>query len=321
MWINSRLISCFIVVLMFALVLSACGSGNNNEEGGADSNSGNKDETGQEDEIGQKKLTMPYVSWASTVAGVNVIKAVLEDVGYDIDLTQVEAGAMFSGLANGSGDISVGAVTLPTTHAEYWKEYKDQIDDLGVTMKGGTTIGLVVPSYVDIDSIEDLKKNKNNIGDELDWNIVGIDPGAGEMEVTKDEVMPGYGLDKWNLQSSSDSAMTAELKKAIDAHDPIIVTLWEPHWAFLEWDLKYLEDPEKLYGEAEDVHAVARQGLKKDAPAAYKVLKQFHWTADDMGEVMTEIHGGMDPQKAGRKWVEDNQDKVSEWTKGVKSSK
>lgn len=179
-------------------------------------------------------------------------------------------------------------------------------------------MGLAVPSYVKINSIEDLKKDTNDIGEKLDWTITGIDPGAGEMQITKNTVMPKYGLNKWKLQASSGPAMTTALKKAIDSHDPIVVTLWEPHWAFLEWDLKYLEDPNNLYGEPDSLHAVARQGLEKDAPAAHKILKQFHWTAKDMGEVMVMIHDGMDPYEAGTKWVKNHPDKVSKWTKGVK---
>lgn len=305
----------FIIVLIFVVALSACQSSSDNGKVDAGSDSGS------EVEIGEEKLTMPYVAWASAEAGVGVVKAVLDDVGYDIELEQVEAGPMFAGLAQGSADISVGTATLPTTHADYWKEYKDQIDDIGVSMKEDVTIGLAVPEYMeDINSIEDLKDNKNSIGDKLDWQITGIDPGAGQMEITEEEVMPGYGLDKWDLESSSDAAMTAALQGAINNQEPIVVTLWEPHWAFLEWDLKYLEDPEGLFGEPEDLHAIAREGLKEDSPAAHKILSQFNWTADDMGEVMTKIHDGMEPEDAGKEWVDNNQDKVNEWTKDVKDA-
>lgn len=308
-----RLIS-LTFIFMFSMLLSACGTDNNENKKEEGKSSGNQEKV----ELGQKKLSLPYVPWANTIASVNLMKAVLEDVGYDIDLKQVEAGVLFSSIADGTGDFSVGAVTLPTTHKDYWKKYKDQLVDVGISIKKSTTLGLVVPSYVDIDSIEDLKNNKNGIGDKVDWKIIGIDPGAGEMQLAKDEVMPGYGLDeKWELIDSSDAAMTAELKKAIDAHDPVIVTLWEPHWAFLEWDIKYLDDPDNLFGEPDDQHTVAREGLKEDAPAAYKVLDQFHWTLDDIGEVMLDTHNGMDAEKAAQKWIKNNQDKVDKWTKGI----
>lgn len=302
------------IFIILGMLLSACGNSDN------DSNKNAKDDTGESGkiELGEKNLSLPYVSWASTVAGVHVAKSVLEDLGYNIDIMQVEAGVMFSGIADGTGDFSVGAVTLPTTHKDYWEKYEDQVDDLGVTMDQSVTIGLAVPEYMDIDSLEDLEKNTNDIGDKLGRKIVGIDPGAGQMQITKNEVMPGYGLDKWELQSSSGAVMTAALKKAMDAHDPVVVTLWEPHWAFIEWDLKYLEDPKNLFGDPDSLHAIARKGLKEDAPAAHKMLKQFQWTSEDMGKVMVDIQDGMDPDAAAKKWIENNKDKVNKWLKGIK---
>ncbi|WP_174615158.1 glycine betaine ABC transporter substrate-binding protein [Virgibacillus ihumii] len=302
-------IICLTFICTLALLLSACG----NDDNAGESTNGI--------ELGQKELTIPYVSWASTVAGVNVIKAVLEDIGYDIELTQVTPGALFAGIADGSADMSVGAVTLPYTHESYWKKYGDQIDDIGITMKDSVTIGLAVPSYMKIDSLEDLTNNTNNIGKKLEKTIVGIDPGAGQMQLTKNKVMPGYNLDKWTLQATSAPAMTGALAGAIDDQKPIVVTLWEPHWAFIEWDLKYLKDPKNLFGEPDSLHAVARKGLKEDAPAAYKVLDQFHWTKQDMGKVMVKVHDGMEPIEAAEEWIENNQEKVKKWKKGLKTSK
>ena len=62
---------------------------------------------------------------------------------------------MFAGVANGSADAMVAA-WLPGTHLEYYNTYKNDLVDLGPNLKG-TKNGLVVPEYVDIDSIEDLK--------------------------------------------------------------------------------------------------------------------------------------------------------------------
>jgi glycine betaine/proline transport system substrate-binding protein len=63
---------------------------------------------------------------------------------------------MWTGVAKGDVD-AMAAAWLPITSADYWNKFKDQVDDLGVNMPGART-GLVVPAYVDINSIEDLKK-------------------------------------------------------------------------------------------------------------------------------------------------------------------
>jgi glycine betaine/proline transport system substrate-binding protein len=114
--------------------------------------------------------------------------------------------------------------------------------------------------------------------------------------------------------------MTAALKKAYEKEEPIIVTGWTPHWKFASFDLKYLEDPKGVFGEDENIHSIARNGLKEDLPGAYQVLDKFTWTPDDMNVVMNDVVNGEDPEAAAAKWVEENADKVAEWTDGVEKA-
>ncbi|MBO8162247.1 MAG: glycine/betaine ABC transporter [Brevibacillus sp.] len=102
-------------------------------------------------------ITLGYVAWDSEIASTNVVKVVLEEkLGYKVEMSQVEAGPMWVGVAEGDLDAIVAA-WLPTTHADYYEKYKDKFEDLGPNLDG-TKIGLVVPAYMDIDSIEDLKE-------------------------------------------------------------------------------------------------------------------------------------------------------------------
>ena len=64
--------------------------------------------------------------------------------------------------------------------------------------------------------------------------------------------------------------MTAALKRAYDAEEPIIITGWTPHWKFAKFDLKYLEDPKGSYGGEEEIHTIARLGLAEDFPELTK---------------------------------------------------
>ncbi|MDQ0270839.1 glycine betaine ABC transporter substrate-binding protein [Cytobacillus purgationiresistens] len=155
------------------------------------------------------------------------------------------------------------------------------------------------------------------IGDQVDHKIIGIDPGAGIMKATNN-VLDEYELDDWTLVEGSGAAMTASLKKAYNREEPIIVTGWSPHWKFSEFDLKYLEDPKGTFGDKENIHSIARNGLEEDHPSAHKVLEQFNWPESAMNEVMVKITDGEDPEQAASEWVEANQDMVSEWTDGAK---
>lgn len=120
-------------------------------------------------EEAKKEITLAYVNWDSEVASTHVIKKILEDEGFTVNLKQVEAGPMWAGVASGSADAMV-AGWLPVTHKNYYDKYKNKIEDLGPNLKG-TKIGLVVPEYMDIESIEDLNKVKGD----LDGKIIGID--------------------------------------------------------------------------------------------------------------------------------------------------
>lgn len=102
------------------------------------------------------KIKLAYVAWDSEIASTNVMKIVLEDMGYDVTTVQVEAGPMWTAVADGSADASLAA-WLPLTHATYSEKFDGKFEDLGVSMTG-VKIGLVVPAYMDINSIEDLQE-------------------------------------------------------------------------------------------------------------------------------------------------------------------
>ncbi|MDQ0170361.1 glycine betaine ABC transporter substrate-binding protein [Paenibacillus tundrae] len=269
---------------------------------------------------------LSYVAWDSEIASTNLLKYVMETkLGYKVNALQVEAGPMWTGVASGDVDASPAA-WLPLTHADYWDRYKDQIDDLGANMTGVRT-GLVVPNYMtDVNSIEDLETGaatstaaptaSTNVGDEVNHQIIGIDPGAGIMKSTASAIET-YGLANWNLVEGSGAAMTATLDKAYKNEEPIIITGWTPHWMFNQYDLKYLEDPDKVYGDAEEIHTIARKGLKDDHPVAYEFLSRFNWTSDEMGEIMIAIQDGTSPEQAAKDYAEKHTDQINEWTKDL----
>lgn len=249
---------------------------------------------------------LAYVEWSSEVASTNVVRAVLEQAGYEVEMTSLSAAAMWQAVATGDADAIVAA-WLPTTHADYLERVGDDVDDLGANLDG-TKLGLVVPAYTEVDSIAELNDN----ADAFDGEIIGIDPGAGLMGLTE-EVIDTYDLDL-ALRSGSGATMTAALASAIENEEDVVVTGWTPHWKFARWDLKYLEDPENVYGGAEQIHTIARQGLEEEMPEAYAILDAFEWTPEQMGEVMLmNQEGDSDPYENAKQWVEENQDIVQEW--------
>ncbi|OJG78005.1 glycine betaine ABC transporter substrate-binding protein [Enterococcus pallens] len=251
-------------------------------------------------------VNLSYVEWDTEVASTHVVGEVLKDMGYQVNLTPLDNAIMWESVAKGETDGMVSA-WLPNTHKAQYAQYKDQIDDLGVNLKGAK-LGLVVPDYMDVNSIEDLTDQANK-------TITGIEPGAGVVNAAEKTVSDYPNLADWKVATSSSGAMTVALGQAIKNKQPIVITGWSPHWMFAKYGLKYLEDPKGSMGQAESIHTIARQGLKEDQPEVYNVLKNFHWTKDDMESVMLAINEGQDPTDAAKDWIAAHPEQVAEWKK------
>lgn len=100
-------------------------------------------------------VNLVYVTWDSEIASTNVIAQVLETHGFNVEITPLDNAIMWQAVATGEADAMVAA-WVPLTHGELYEEHKDDIVDLGPNLEGAK-IGLVVPTYMDIDSIEDLE--------------------------------------------------------------------------------------------------------------------------------------------------------------------
>ncbi len=255
---------------------------------------------------GQVKLG--YVNWAEGVAMTHLAKVALEDkMGYDVTITMADAAPIFTSVADGDYDAFLDA-WLPVTHEAYMERYGDDLEDYGYNFEGAR-IGLVVPTYVGIDSIEELNAHASKFDD----LIVGIDAGAGIMQASE-EALTAYDLDNMTLMPGSGPAMTAMLKDAVDDNDWVVVTGWTPHWKFARWDLKFLEDPKGVYGATENIHTVARKGLEEDMPEVAYFLKQFKLNAQQLGSLMGTIaDGGSNTLGAARDWMHENEALVDSW--------
>lgn len=260
------------------------------------------------------EINIGLIPWDEDIAVTNLWQVLLEERGYTVSQTQLEVGGLFSGVAQGDLDLFLDA-WLPATHADYWDQFGDQVTDLGVWFEEAP-LTWVVPSYVeDINSIEDLQGN----ADMFNGQIVGIEPGSGLMRISREEVLPTYGLeDEYDLVEGSTPAMLAELERAISNEEPVVVTLWQPHFAYGQWDLKNLEDPQNALGEPDSIHAIAREGFADDFPEVATWLENFSMENDPLAALEVEINeaGAGNELDAARSWLEENQDVVEPWFEG-----
>ncbi|WP_423188446.1 glycine betaine ABC transporter substrate-binding protein [Alkalibacterium sp. f15] len=155
-----------------------------------------------------------------------------------------------------------------------------------------------------------------SISDQLEYTITGIEPGAGITERAEASLEEYENLAGWELETSSTAGMMGQLESAISNEEPIVLTGWTPHYKFELYDLKFLEDPQNVFGDAEFVHTMTREGLEADRPEAYAILDNFSWEVDDMqGIMLAALETDFDVAAAD--WIEQNQETVDSWTEGV----
>lgn len=248
-----------------------------------------------------------YVEWADAIVATNILAAALKQAGYDTRLTPVSGAAMWEAVASGDADAMVAA-WLPATHAAYYAKLKNKVDVLGPNIEGAK-IGWVVPDYVTVDSIADVKANASMFG----GKIIGIDPGAGLMRASE-KAMKEYDLAPMQLVDGSDATMVAALKDAVSRKQPVVVAGWTPHWMWAAFKLKYLADPKSVFGGDETVNNVARKGLARDMPEVHAILTRFKLSLpEEQGLMMRNQASGVDPAKTAAEWVSQHPDVVKSW--------
>ncbi|MEU4127365.1 ABC transporter permease/substrate binding protein [Streptomyces virginiae] len=277
--------------------------------GGLSTFGGSGGEDGPEgaDNIGKgRTVSIGYIPWDEGIASTYLWKELLERRGFKVDTRQLEAGALYTGLAGGGLDFQTDA-WLPVTHAQYWEKYGDKLEDLG-SWYGPTSIELAVPSYMkDVRSLADLKGKSG----QFKGRIIGIEPSAGAMALLKDKVMKEYGLEgEYQVVDGSTPGMLAELKRAYDKKEPVVTVLWSPHWAYSSYELTKLEDPKAVWGKGDGIHTLAREGFAADEPEVAAWLRSFKLTEEQLTGLEAKIQqtGKGKEQQAVRAWLQDHPD-------------
>ncbi|MDG9720574.1 ABC transporter permease/substrate binding protein [Streptomyces sp. DH24] len=260
----------------------------------------------------KRPLDVAWFPWDEDIAVTYLWKNVLERRGYRLNLKQMDVGPVYTGLASGDLDLNFDA-WLPYAQKNYWDQHKDRLNDLG-TWYEPTSLELAVPSYVkDVESLADLKGK----ADRFDGKIIGIEPGTGEMNLLKKDVLPGYGLDKeYKVVDGSTPAMLAELKRAYAKKEPVVVVLWSPHWAYSQYELTKLKDEKKLFGEGNTIRTISSAKFPEQYPQLTKWIKGFRMSEDELGTLEAEINerGQGHEEEAVAAWLEEHPDMVERMT-------
>jgi len=236
-----------------------------------------------------------------------------ENTDHTVELVQTDIAPQYQGIETGDIDAMMMA-WLPATHEDYYEEVASNVENLGV-LYNGARLGWVVPDYVPESQLSSLSDLSNeSVREELDGRITGIDPGAGLTQLSESAIEE-YGLDGYNLQTSSGAGMTAALDRATNREEWIVVTGWSPHWKFGAYDLRYLEDSQGVLGGPERVHVLAREGFDADYPQISQVLTRMYLSLDELQGYMFEARESS-YDEAISQFIDENPDQVNYWLTG-----
>lgn len=252
-----------------------------------------------------KVIKMGTMSWEDLTPITGITKKVLEDKGYTVEVTQFsEWGIAFAALAK--GDVQIMASQTDYIAQDYWSRNKNRLEKMSPASHG-LFDGIAVPSYVDIDSLDQL----NDQADQFGGRIVGIEPGAGLMRETGDAI-DAYGL-KLQLVEGSTAAMTAALKAAVERKEPIAVTLWEPSWMVQKFDVKFLKDPKNAFPPPQSYYWIGQKGFSEANPEAREAIASVFVPKEDITAINAEVNDGKTMDQAIADWIAAHADLIGRW--------
>ncbi len=273
----------------------------------------------------QDPISIGVLPWAEVTATAELWAFLLEAEGYEVELVRIDTTSpggitrtgevsvvdgLYAQLAEGGIDVWTGA-WLPQTHAPQLVEHGSDIEVVG-TWYEGAHLTWAVPTDSELTSIADLAGQGAVFGGE----IVGVEPGSGHVRVSRDDVLPAYGLEgEYTLTTGSTSAMLAALDRAVAVDRPIVVTLWEPHPAYGRYELRNLEDPLAALGEEERIDVLVRDGFVADHPEIGAWLAAFSLEEQELGSLQVALEDAAigEEQQAVARWVAEHPGLVERW--------
>ncbi|HKK58503.1 MAG TPA: glycine betaine ABC transporter substrate-binding protein [Salinivirga sp.] len=259
------------------------------------------------DEEKERSIKLVYTDWSESVALNHLSTYLLEEkLGYNVitKLTNVESA--YAELAERKADVFTDA-WLPKTQEKYYTRYAENLEKVSIIYPEART-GFVVPDYSPLKTIKDLRSHTQP--------IVGIDSGAGVMHKAR------LALESYNLQtpleSLSEKAMVSKLEDALKRRKEIVVTGWEPHWIFARYEVRFLEDPDNLFGEKEKIYAISRKDLASKHPVAVRFFERMQLSEKQLNTLVYEIRVAEDPIQGVKKWIKHNEYVVNQWVKDLK---
>jgi glycine betaine/proline transport system substrate-binding protein len=327
---RTRWLALLALALVLAMVTAACSDAGDDE---ADGETGGATETGATGTAAMPgdgiTVSIAVNPWTGSAVNANVAKLLLEQqLGYTVELTEIDEFAQFPAMA--AGELDATLEVWPSGHAE---DYATYIEGDGSVVDGGPLgvigkIGWYLPTYVldqcpDCATVEGLNANASlfvttetgDLGQMLDG-----DPSFVSFDA---QIVESLGLDFEVVVAGSEAALLAELDQAIANEEPLLFYWYTPHWGNTVYDLTEVALP----AVTEECTAAAAEGgdgyacdypedvlykafsadLATKAPEAFAFLSAMSYDNLTQETIAKGVDvDGQDPAEAAQAWVDAN---------------
>jgi len=287
----------------------------------------------------QDPIKITTHDWTGQIVNATILGEILKKAGYNIEYVQADYIAQFAGLQ--TGDLHVAVEIWETTGREAMDEATATGKVVNVGESGMQAIEEwwypsymedVCPGLPDWKALNDCASEfatsetaplGRYLGGPVTWG--GFD----------DERVEALEMDFEVVHAGTDAALFAELESAYQRKAPIVLWLYEPHWAPAKYEGKFIDFPPysaECYADPSTgvnpnaaydcgkprgpIWKVAWAGLSEKWPGAAKIIENYTLTNSEMGALVAAIDlEGVSNQAAADNWMAENEAKWSSWIK------
>lgn len=274
------------------------------------------------DEPADVRFAVP--AWPGVTVKSELAGQLLTALGYEPQLSELGSTITYEALNQDDVDVYLAA-WLPGQGSTYDAAMeKGVIADLGNNVDGAR-LGFAVPTYVyeaGVTSGADLKNPE--LREKFGGTIYSIEVGSGISEILDRGVDENiYDLTDWDISETSTPGMLSTVDSAIDREEWIVFGAWTPHWMNVKYDIRYLDDPDSLWGDEggrSDVRTLVTQTFTESHPNATRLIDQLAFSADDQSAMIFGFSAEERPaDEVALEWLRNHPEQVKAFMEGVTS--
>ena len=252
-------------------------------------------------------------AWPGITVKTAIAEQLLNPLGYETSTQEIGLQVIYQGIESGDIDAFLGA-WLPAQ-----REMFDPRKESGVLIDvannvDGAQMTLAVPEYLFEDGLQSFA-DLDDYRDQLDGEIHGFGAGSAASEILNNAIdNDTWGLGDWQLVDTSEVGMLSAARDAISREEPIVWVGWTPHWMNLELPMRYLEDPEDLFGEnngESDVLTLLRGDYAEANPNVVTFFEQFTFSAEEQSWMIQAFgQEERDLADVAEQWIGDHPERI-----------